>query len=164
MTAIKLGVIWLIIDCAAGLMLAGEPTVPPTQMHDPEAPGTMNEVYAERDMRADKRYEEMLGKMQAAVEQIAQLYGNPLFLQVYTNDADRALELKERLKADRRGRDLRLEVEGLEKKRDELLDEIALKERQTRELSEKLIRQRLALDNMSTAIEQAKRSVDDTTR
>ena len=43
---------------------------------------------------ADRRLDEMLNRMQAAVEEIAGLYGNPTFLQVFTNDPDRAAELK----------------------------------------------------------------------
>ena len=113
---------------------------------------------------ASKRYDEMLNRMQAAVEAIAELYGNPTFLQVFTNDVASASELKERLKTDRRTNDIRSEIEGLEKRRDELLSDIALKELQTGKLEEKLIRQRTALDALATAVEQARRAVEDTVK
>jgi hypothetical protein len=74
---------------------------------------------SESEVLASKRYDEMLNKMQAAVESIAELYGNPIFLQVFTNDVGSASELKERLKTDRRTKDIRSEIESLEKRRDE---------------------------------------------
>jgi len=118
----------------------------------------------ESERRADKRYEEMLIKMQAAVEEIAQLYGNPVFLQVFTNDADRASELKERLKAARSREDIRRELTNLEKRRDDLLNDIALKERATAKLTGKLVRQRIAIDALALAVEQARKAVEDTAK
>jgi predicted nucleic acid-binding Zn-ribbon protein len=106
----------------------------------------------------------MLNKMQAAVESIAELYGNPTFLQVFTNDIGSASELKERLKTDRHIKDIRSEIESLEKRRDELLSDIALKEKQTGKLEERLIKQRSALDALATAIEQARRAVEETAK
>ncbi len=114
--------------------------------------------------RADKRYDEMLGKMQASIEEIAQLYGNPVFLQVFTNDADRASELKERLRAARSGDDIRRELADLQKKRNDLLNDIALKEREAARLTGKLARQRSALDAVADAVEQAKKAVEDTAK
>jgi hypothetical protein len=114
--------------------------------------------------RADKRYEEMLNKMQAAVEEIALLYGNPVFLQVFTNDVDRASELKLRLKAARSGDDIRRELANLEKQRAELLSDIALKEREAAKLGDRLVRQRAALDALSAAVEQARKAVEDTAK
>ncbi len=114
--------------------------------------------------RADKRYDEMLGKMRAAVEEIAQLYGNPVFLQVFTNDIDRASELKERLRSARSGADLRRELADLQKKRDDLLNDIALREREAVRLTSKLARQRSALDALADAVEQAKKAVEETAK
>jgi hypothetical protein len=114
--------------------------------------------------RADRRYEEMLGKMQAAVEEIAQLYGNPVFLQVFTNDEERAAELKKRLRSAQTGDDVRRELAGLEKKRDDLLSDIALKEREAARLTSRLARQRLALDVVAAAVEQARTAVEETSK
>jgi hypothetical protein len=118
----------------------------------------------ESERRADKRYEEMLDRMQAAVEEVAQLYGNPVFLQVFTNDAERASELKQRLKASRTGDEIRREVADLEKRRDDLLGDIALKERESARLSGKLVRQRTALDTLAKAVEQARAAIEETAK
>jgi hypothetical protein len=118
----------------------------------------------EAGQRADKRYREMLDKMQAAVEEIAQLYGNPVFLQVFTNDAEQASKLKERLKAARAGEVIRRELADLEKKREDLLNEIALREREVTKLSGRLVRQRAALDALATAVDQARNAVEDTAK
>jgi hypothetical protein len=107
---------------------------------------------------------EMLDRMQAAVEEVAQLYGNPVFLQVFTNDAGRASELKRRLKASQTGDDVTRELTGLEKKRDDLLGDIALKEREAARLTAKLARQRAALDALAAAVEQARKAVEDTAK
>jgi hypothetical protein len=114
--------------------------------------------------RADKRYEEMLDRMQAAVEEVAELYGNPVFLQVFTNDAGRATELKQRLKAAQTGDEVSRELAGLEKKRDDLLSDIALKEREAERLTTKLARQRAALEALASAIDQARKAVEDTSK
>jgi hypothetical protein len=112
--------------------------------------------------RADKRYAEMLDKMQAAVEEIAQLYGNPVFLQVFTNDEGQASELKQRLKAAGTGEDIRQQLTDLEKRRDALLGDIALRKIEIVRISGRLIRQRAALDALAMAVEQARRAVEDT--
>jgi chromosome segregation ATPase len=106
----------------------------------------------------------MLNKMQGAVEEIAQLYGNPTFLQVFTNDVAQASELKSRLKWAQRLHDIRLEVEDIEKTREDLLNDIALKRREAGKLSEKLLRQRKALDAIAAALEQARSAVEDTVK
>lgn len=121
-------------------------------------------VANDSNARADKRYDEMLGKMQAAVEEIAQLYGNPVFLQVFTNDIDRASELKERLRSARSGDDLRRELADLQKKRDDLLNDIALKGREAERLTGRLARQRSALDALADAVEQARKAVEETAK
>jgi hypothetical protein len=113
---------------------------------------------------ADKRYEEMLDRMQTAVEEVAELYGNPEFLQVFTNDAGRADDLRRKLAAARGAEDANLELASLKKRRDELAADIALKEREAAKLSAKLQRQRLALDALAAAVEQARRAVEDTTK
>jgi chromosome segregation ATPase len=114
--------------------------------------------------RADKRYEEMLSRMQAAVEEIAQLYGSPLFLQVFTNDEERAAALKQRLRSAGSADAIRKELADLQKKRENLLNDIALKEREVAKLSERLARQRMALDALAGALEQARTAVEDTTK
>jgi hypothetical protein len=119
-------------------------------------------VESDVDIRAAKRYEEMLQKMQAAVEEVAQLYGNPTFIQVFTNDSDRAAELKKRLQSARSGEEIRRELATLEKRRDDLLNELALKQREAARLAARLVRQRAALDAMAAAVEQARKAVEDT--
>jgi len=114
--------------------------------------------------RAEKRFDEMLDKMRAAVEEIAQLYGNPLFLQVFTNDAGRATELKQRLKASQTEQDIRGELADLARKRDDLLNDIALKEREAARLADRLVRRRAALDALAKAVDQARKAVDDSAR
>jgi predicted nucleic acid-binding Zn-ribbon protein len=113
---------------------------------------------------ADQRYEEMLDRMQAAVEEVAQLYGNPEFLQVFTNDAGRASDLRQRLAAAKGGEDARLDLARLEKRREELSADIALKEREAARLTTKLERQRAALDALAAAVEKARKAVEDTAR
>jgi uncharacterized protein YjiS (DUF1127 family) len=125
-----------------------------------EAPADPNDA----PRRAARRYDEMLDKMQAAVEEIAQLYGNPIFLQVFTNDPDRASDLKQRLKAAQTSEEIRHEVAKLEKKRDDLLSDIALREREVARVSSRLARQRAALDAIAAAIEQARAAVENTSQ
>jgi hypothetical protein len=114
--------------------------------------------------RAAKRYDEMLSKMQAAVEEIAQLYGNPVFLQVFTNDVERATELKQRLRAAQGDEEVRREISDIEKKREDLLNDIALKEREAARLTNRIVRQRAALDALATAVEQARKAVEETSK
>ena len=106
----------------------------------------------------------MLGRMQAAVEEVAQLYGNPIFLQVFTNDAGRASALKERLRNAGKGDDGRRELAALEKRREDILNDIALREREAARLAAKLVRQRAALDALADAVEKAKRVVEETSK
>jgi hypothetical protein len=145
---------------------AAEASTPSSRQTEQDAPASSNapapELEAER--KAGKRLDEMLNRMQQAVEEIAQLYGNPIFLQVFTNDAGRAEELKQRLKATRSGEDIRRELTELEKRRDDLLNDIALREREVARLSGKLVRQRAALDGLATAFEQARTAVEDTSK
>ncbi len=114
--------------------------------------------------RAAKRYDEMLDKMQAAVEEIAQLYGNPIFLQVFTNDPDRASDLRQRLRAAQTSEVIRKEVVSLEKKRDDLISDIALREREVVRITSRLSRQRAALDAIAAAVDQARAAVENTSR
>jgi hypothetical protein len=130
----------------------------------PVAPKAEAAARGDSDRRADKRYEEMLARMQAAVEEVAQLYGNPIFLQVFTNDKERASALKERLRSVRTGEEARFELAALEKKREDLLSDIALKERETARLTGKLVRQRAAIDALADAVEKARTAVEDTAR
>jgi hypothetical protein len=134
------------------------------QTHEPISSSSTTDDSNATEARAEKRYNEMLGKMQKAVEEIAQLYGNPTFLQIFTNDVDQASELKNRLKLAQRLVDIRLEVEDLEKTRDELLSDIALRQREAGKLSEKLLRQRKTLASIAAALEQARNTAEDTVR
>ena len=157
----------------AALLLIGRPSsaatapseaAPPPASKSSDTAAVAAPDAADAAVRADKRYDEMLGKMQAAVEEIAQLYGNPVFLQVFTNDAERAAELKERLRAARSEEDIRREVAEMQKKRDDLRNEIALKEREAARLSGRLVRQRAALDALAAAVEQARKAVEETSK
>ncbi len=130
----------------------------------PPAPSGVLPVRSDAEDRADRRYQEMLGKMQAAVEEIAQLYGNPVFLQVFTNDEGKASELKQRLHATTAGEQVRRELSELQKKRDDLLGDIALKARESSRLTEKLVRQRAALDAVASAVEDARRIVEESSK
>jgi hypothetical protein len=144
----------------------GEPSAAPAKQAAQQDPAPSGTTAAQGDAsrRADKRYEEMLDRMQAAVEEVAQLYGNPVFLQVFTNDPARASELKQRLKAAQTGDEVGRELAGLERKRDDLLGDIALKEREAARLAAKLARQRAALDALAAAVEQARKAVEDTAK
>ncbi len=143
---------------------AGEASAPNQRLPAQSDPVPAAPVETSVGRRADKRFDEMLNRMQAAVEEIAQLYGNPVFLQVFTNDAERASELKQRLRAARTGDEIRREVTELEKRRDDLLSDIALREREVARLSGRLVRQRVALDALAAAVEQARKAVEDTAR
>ena len=114
--------------------------------------------------RADKRYEEMLSRMQASIEEIAQMYGNPVFLQIFTNDVARASELKQRLHAEKTALEVEKDLRDLALMRDGLLDDIALKEREAAKLTRRLAVQRAALDAVAGAIEQARTAVEDTSK
>jgi hypothetical protein len=161
---IKHLVAWMLVLGNACIALGGQPVPETPLVNEVRVESAGTKPQSESEVLASKRYDEMLNKMQAAVEGIAGLYGNPTFLQVFTNDVGSASELRERLKNDRRTKEIRSEIEGLEKRRDELLSDIALKELQTGKLEEKLIRQRTALDALATAVEQARRAVEDTVK
>ncbi len=147
----------------AGLLVVGAASIkaaapiPASANDEPISHGISDEP-TKMDARADKRYNEMIRKMQAAIEEIAQLYGNPTFLQVFTNDSERAIELKERLKAAQSTEDIQRELEGLERKRDDLLNDIALKTREATRLGERLARQKKALDALAEVFEEAESS------
>lgn len=136
------------------------PTDQKLQHMSAEAPAEAGESAG----RAERRYEEMLGRMQASIEEIAQLYGNPTFLQVFTNDGERAAELKQRLRAARSGDEILRELSDLQKKRDDLLNDIALKTRESSRLANRLVRQRTALDAVASALEEARKAVEDTSK
>ncbi|HEY5229104.1 MAG TPA: hypothetical protein VIJ19_11210, partial [Opitutaceae bacterium] len=82
----------------------------------------------------------------------------------FTNDPDRAAELKQRLHAAKNSDEIEKELRNLEKRRGELLDDIALKERESARLAKRLTVQRAALDAVSIAVEQARRAVEDTSK
>jgi uncharacterized protein YjiS (DUF1127 family) len=160
------------IPVAAALLIGqafsaapGPSDMPPSQTSKNDvAAASAASIETESASRADKRYEEMLDKMQAAVEEIAQLYGNPVFLQVFTNDVERATELKQRLRAARSDEEIRRELAEMEKKRDDLLNDIALKEREAANLASRLVRQRVALDTLAVAVEQARKAVEESSK
>src|ERR1700679_1052806 len=73
---------------------------------------------------AEKRYQEMLSKMREAEEGIAESSGNPMFIQLFTNDREKAMMVKQRLQSTKRGEEIRFELSSLEKRRDELMSDI----------------------------------------
>jgi hypothetical protein len=129
-------------------------------------PGPAQAAAVDKDApsRADKRYEEMLSRMQASIEDIAQMYGNPVFLQIFTNDVSRASALKQRLHAEKTTQEVEKDLRELALKRDSLMEDIALKEREAAKLTRRLAVQRAALDAVAGAIEQAKTAVEDTSK
>ena len=92
------------------------------------------------------------------------MYGNPVFLQVFTNDEGRASELKLRLRTAKNSDEIAREMSDLQKRRDDLLNDIALKARESARLAEKLARQRAALDALAAAVEDARKAVEDTSK
>lgn len=150
----------MILLCSAGRSVAETPFGSFPQ----NPPSAESSAQNDKKSRADKRYEEMLGRMQAAVEEVAQLYGNPIFLQVFTNDAGRASALKERLRNASKSDDAGREMAALEKRREDILNDIALREREAARLATKLVRQRAALDALADAVEKAKRVVEETSK
>ena len=140
------------------------PAQGPDKVQNADAPASGAESGdSEANRRASKRYEEMLTKMQAAVEEVAQLYGNPVFLQVFTNDTERAEELKQRLSLARSEKEMQRELSDLKRQRDDLLNDLALKQREASRLAARLVRQRAALDTLASAVEQARKAVEGTT-
>lgn len=151
----------LVILFAASLTVAAARAAGPVP--DP-VPAEPSPAPAATEARADQRFNEMLDRMQAAVEEIAGLYGNPTFLQVFTNDPSRAEELKLRLRTDQGVAHLGSELKDLERRRDAVLNDIALKERESARLAARLVRQRAALDMLATAVDEARKAVEDTSR
>ena len=162
----RIEIIWVVCFLlTVGRALSDSPVSDPTPIAhaDPNSSAAASSS-TDATRRADKRYEEMLDRMQAAVEEVAELYGNPIFLQVFTNDAERATELKQRVRATQASEDVNRDLTGLEKKRDDLLNDIALKQREAARLTSKLLRQRAALDALASAIDQARKAVEETTK
>jgi DNA repair ATPase RecN len=116
------------------------------------------------DERARQRYDEMLAKMQSAIEEIAELYGSPSFLEVFTNDRERADDLKSRLAAVASAAAAQRELAELARRREELLNDLALREKESRRLTDKLTRQRAALEALAAAVEQARRATEESAR
>jgi DNA repair ATPase RecN len=114
--------------------------------------------------RSRQRFEEMLAKMQSAIEEIAELYGSPSFLEVFTNDRERADELRSRLAAVGSAAGARRELAELARRREEMLNDLALREKESRRLTEKLVRQRAALEALAAAVEQARRATEESAR
>jgi hypothetical protein len=144
------------------LQLHGEPRLPKETMES--APLKTDPGKLLTSDRADKRFDEMLSKMRDAVQGIAESYGNPIFIQVFTNDREKALLLKQRLQSSKRGEQIRVELSNLEKKRDDLISDIALKTQEASKLSDRLARQRSALDALASVVERADNAVEDTSR
>lgn len=134
---------------------ASEPeSVPPTSsLAGQVIPGTLDEASARK---------EMYGKMRSAVEEIASLYGDLPFVQVFTNDRGKAAELRARLSETDSIKRLRAETEALKAERSKLEDELARDRKQAALLSERLARQRAALTLVSRAVEQVNRAVEGT--
>jgi hypothetical protein len=105
---------------------------------------------------------EMLDRMQAAVQEVAELYGNPPFLEVFTNDPERAQVLKGRLKGLAGSREMEARITALTKQREQLESEILIKRKESDRLTQRLILQRRALDALADAMDRAKAAVEDT--
>lgn len=151
------------LQALAALLICGPGVAAPdASQQGPAHAQKAGATESESSRRASKRYEEMLSKMQAAVEEVAQLYGNPTFLQVFTNDEGRAAELKERLRLARSTKELQRELSDLEKRRDDDLNDLALKQREASRLAARLVRQRAALDALAAAVEEARKAVEET--
>lgn len=163
MNVVTKGAILSFLGLSLGVA-AAPPSDQPTLPIQGSTPANHEPTAVELAALADKRYQEMLSKMRDAVEEIAQLYGNPVFLQVFTNDEGRAAELKLRLHAEHTVEEVRREVSDLEKRREDLLGDIALKNKEASRLSERLARQRAALEALASAIEQARNAVEATSK
>lgn len=110
---------------------------------------------------ADEREKEMLSRMDAAVQQVAGLYGNPRFVRLVTNDAAAAKQFQERLEISRSRDSLRGELAELEKRKKQLDEDIALRSKTLTDMDGRLIRSRAALDAISKAGDDMKRLVED---
>ena len=111
-------------------------------------------------VRDPARHAEMIGRMRAAVEEIAGLYGSPAFTQVFTNDPAEASELRRRLDAASSATRLERQVADLAGRRDALAAEVARREHECRRLAERLIRERAALEALAGAMDQARRATE----
>lgn len=109
---------------------------------------------------ADARYAEMKRKIVGAVEEILQLYGNPSFAEVVTNDPQKAADLRARISASTSSDQIRSEVAELEKRRNDMLADIALREREVEALKVRAARLRASLDQAATAIQGAQRAME----
>lgn len=110
--------------------------------------------------RAASREREMYVKMDRAVQDIAQLYGNPRFVRTMSNDPDLAAEFKARIQATRDTESIRAEVADLTQRREALKDEVALLEREAEAAKAKLARTRATLDAVQTTLGQATRTIE----
>jgi hypothetical protein len=110
---------------------------------------------------AAEREQDMFGKMDAAVQQVAGLYGNPRFVRLMTNDPAAADQFKARLDLTKARETLAAEVTDLEKKKAALDSEIAIREQTLADMDGRLIRARAALDAFGKAGDEMKRMIED---
>ena len=108
------------------------------------------------------RMDEMYQKMRRAVEDIAELYGSPRFVQVFTNDRLLADELRLRLRATDSLKQLNAQIEDLSHRCDRLKAELAKREAEAASASQRLARQRAAMNAVANAVDQANRAVEGT--
>ncbi|HEY1792957.1 MAG TPA: hypothetical protein VGG34_08555 [Opitutaceae bacterium] len=111
--------------------------------------------------KADKP-DEMFEKMRTAVEEIAGTYGDPPFIQIFTNDpkAAEAMQLKLReLGGDKAAKS---ELGALEKVRDKLNADLAKRAKEKKQLEDKIREQSRQLDDLAAAIARARALLDAT--
>ena len=149
----------------ARLPVRGNGALVPTKGADPELradtlPRSVESPHGSSN--DDRALKEMFGKMRAAVEEIAALYGDPLVVQVFTNDRTKAAELRARLAETESLAALRSETETLKAERGKLEDEVARDRRQAALLSDRLARQRAALDVVAKAVDRVNQAVEGT--
>ena len=110
---------------------------------------------------ANEREQEMLKRMDDAVQQIAGLYGNPRFVRLMTNDPSAAEQFKTRLELARSRDELASSVKLLEDKRADLDAQIALRTKTLTDMDSRLMRARAALDTISESGERMKRLIEE---
>lgn len=103
---------------------------------------------------------EMLSRMDEAIQTIAGRYGNPRFVRLMTNDPAASEQFKARLELARSRGELAAALDELELKRAELDAQIELRTKTLAEMDARLIRARSALDVVSESTDRIKRFVE----
>lgn len=125
-----------------------------------DAPSGVSTAKAERDARADARMDEMRRKIVAAVEEILITYGNPAFAEVITNDPVKAAELRRRIADTRSGEELQRAVAALTQQREELKNDIALRERELEQLRLRAGKLRGTIDQAVNQLQRVQQGIE----